>query len=466
MSLGALSITEAAAHIREGRITAAELVSDCLKRVDEVDAEVQAWTFLDRDHAMRQAEALDQHRMQGKALGPLHGIPLGIKDIFDTSDMPTEFGSKLWAGRTSRSDAYAVARLRGAGAVIMGKTVTTEYAYFHPGKTRNPHDKERTPGGSSSGSAAAVASFMVPGAIGSQTNGSVVRPAAFCGVVGFKPSHGLIPRTGALILSRTLDHVGVFARSVEDVALLAENMAGFDEEDADTRPLARPPFSSVAASEPPLPPRFAFVRGPAWKFAEPVTQEAFAQLVQTLGEQAQEVEIGERFERAIDLHKTVMEVEMAHNLRRDYEKGGDQLSPVLRGLIERGRGKMAVDYAAAVAAIGPLNAGLDELFNEYDAILTPAAPGEAPRGLDTTGNPIFCTLWTYLGTPAITLPLLQSEAGLPLGVQLVGRRGDDARLLRTARSLVNTVESGERSGRNNATAGAATGQRDKKRKAS
>ena len=244
MSLGALSITEAAAHIREGLITSAELVSDCLKRVDEVDAEVQAWTFLDRDHAMRQAEALDDHRKAGRALGPLHGVPVGIKDIFDTGDMPTEFGSRLWAGRTPRSDAYAVARLRGAGAVIMGKTVTTEYAYFHPGKTRNPHDKERTPGGSSSGSAAAVASFMVPGAIGSQTNGSVIRPAAFCGVVGFKPSHGLIPRTGALILSRTLDHVGVFARSVEDAALLAENMAGFDQEDADTRPLARPPFSS------------------------------------------------------------------------------------------------------------------------------------------------------------------------------------------------------------------------------
>ncbi len=466
MSLGALSITEAAAHIREGRITAAELVSDCLKRIDEVDAEVQAWTFLDRDHALWQAESLDGHRKAGKALGPLHGVPVGIKDIFDTGDMPTEFGSKLWAGRTPRSDAYAVARLRGAGAVIMGKTVTTEYAYFHPGKTRNPHDKERTPGGSSSGSAAAVASFMVPGAIGSQTNGSVIRPAAFCGVVGFKPSHGLIPRTGALLLSRTLDHVGVFARSVEDAALLAEVLAGFDEEDPDSRPVARPPFASVAASEPPLPPRYAYVRGPAWKFAEPVTREAFAQLVQTLGEQAQEIEIGESFERAIDLHKAIMEVEMAHNLRRDFEKGGDQLSPVLRELIEYGRGRLAVDYAAAVAAIGPFNEALEEVFNEFDAILTPAAPGEAPRGLQSTGNPVFCTLWTYLGTPAITLPLLQSDAGLPLGVQLVGRRGGDARLLRTARSLVKTVGSGKRSGQKNVAAAEVEARSGKMRKAS
>ena len=389
---------------------------------------------------MRQAEAADIHRRQGKALGPLHGVPVAIKDIFDTGDMPTELGSPLWAGRMPRRDAAAVARLRAHGAVIMGKTVTTEYAYFHPGKTRNPHDPSRTPGGSSSGSAAAVAAHMVPGAIGSQTNGSVIRPAAFCGVIGFKPTHGLIPRSGALLLSRTLDHVGVFARTVEDAALLAEIMAGFDEDDPDTRPIARPPFAAIAASEPPLPPRFAFVRSAAWKHAEAVTGEAFAEIVEALGsETAVEVDIGESFGRAIDLHRTVMEVEMAYNLHRDYEKGRDRLSDKLRQQIERGREHKAVDYAAAVAGIAPLNATLDAVFDEYDAILTPAAPGEAPRGLDSTGNPVFCTTWTYLGTPAITLPLLRSETGLPIGVQLVGRRGNDARLLRTARWLVKNV---------------------------
>jgi Asp-tRNA(Asn)/Glu-tRNA(Gln) amidotransferase A subunit family amidase len=444
MSLCALSLSQAAHDIRDGRITSAELIADCLARIDAVDPDVQAWAFLDRDHAMRQAEAADLHRKQGKATGPLHGVPVGIKDIFDTGDLPTEFGSPLWAGRTPRRDAAAVARLRSAGAVIMGKTVTTEYAYFHPGKTRNPHDPARTPGGSSSGSAAAVAAHMVPGAIGSQTNGSVIRPAAFCGVVGFKPTHGLIPRSGALLLSRTLDHVGAFARSVEDVALLAEVMAGFDEEDPDTRPIARPPFVSVAASEPPLPPRFAFVRSPVWDRAEPVTHAAFAELVETVGEAASEVELGESFERAIPLHQTIMEVEMAHNLHRDYEKGGDKLSAPLRKLIARGRERLAVDYAAAVAGSAPLNAALDAVFDEYDAILTPAAPGEAPRGLDSTGNPVFCTTWTYLGTPAITLPLLQSEAGLPLGVQLVARRHNDARLLRTARWLVKYLGSSRR----------------------
>lgn len=439
MSLRALSLAEAVQHIRDGRIKSVELVADCLARIDQVDADVQAWAFLDREHAMRQAEAADLHRKLGKPLAPLHGVPVGIKDIFDTHDMPTEFGSPYWAGRTPRKDAFAVSRLRADGAVILGKTVTTEYAYFHPGKTRNPHDPERTPGGSSSGSAAAVASSMVPGAIGSQTNGSVIRPAAFCGVVGFKPTHGLLPRTGALLLSRALDHVGVFARSVEDAALLTESMIGFDEEDPDTRPTARLPLLSTAASEPPLPPRFAFVKSPVWDRAEPVTREAFTELVEALGEGVGEVELPSAFGRAIDLHRIVMEVEMAHNLHLDYEKAGDRLSVRLRQLIERGREEKAMDYAAALAGSARLNEMLDDVFNEYDAILTPAAPGPAPKGLDSTGDPIFCTIWTYLGTPAITLPLLRSEEGLPIGVQLVGRRGNDARLLRTARWLVDTL---------------------------
>jgi len=465
MSLCALSLSEAAADIREGRISSADLVGACLERVEEVDSKVHAWTFLDRDHARQQAEAADLHRKQGKALGPLHGVPVGIKDIFDTADMPTELGSPLWAGRTPRRDAAVVARLRAAGAVIMGKTVTTEYAYRQPGKTTNPHDAGRTPGGSSSGSAAAVAAHMVPGAVGSQTNGSVIRPAAFCGVVGFKPTHGLIPRRGVLLLSRTLDHVGVFARTVADVALVAETLVGFDEEDPDTRAVARPPLAAVAASEPPLPPRLAFVRSPAWEHAEPATREAFAELVEALGEAVAEVELGASFARAVEMHRTIMEVEMAHNLHRDYEKGGDRLSAVLRKLIERGRGHAAVDYAAAVAGIPLLNGALDPVFDEFDAIVTPAAPGEAPHGLETTGDPIFCTLWTYLGTPAVTVPLLRSAAGMPLGVQLVGRRDGDARLLRTARWLVTTLGSGRRHrGQKGTAAGRVDSPRPRKRK--
>jgi Asp-tRNA(Asn)/Glu-tRNA(Gln) amidotransferase A subunit family amidase len=443
MSLAALTISQAAADIREGRITSAELVADCVARIDEVNPAIEAWAHLDRDHAVRQAESADEHRRLGKALGPLHGVPIGVKDIFDTADMPTEFGSPFWAGRTPRRDAAAVAQLRAAGAVIMGKTVTTEYAYFHPGKTKNPHDATRTPGGSSSGSAAAVAAHMVPGAIGSQTNGSVIRPAAFCGVVGFKPTHGLIPRSGALELSRTLDHVGVFARNVEDAALLAEMLAGFDAEDLDTRPVARPPFADVAASKPPLPPRFAFVRSPVWDQTEEVTRDAFAELVDVLGDAVSEVELPGHFAQTIDLHRVIMEVEMAHNFRKDYDKAGEQLSVQLRQLIERGREYTAVDYMAACAGIAPANDALDAVFEEYDAILTPAAAGEAPS-IATTGSPAFCTIWTYLGVPAITLPLMSSEQGLPIGVQLVGRRGNDARLLRTAQSLVTILGLGKK----------------------
>jgi Asp-tRNA(Asn)/Glu-tRNA(Gln) amidotransferase A subunit family amidase len=416
-SLHQLGVVEAARTIREGRCSAAELVGDCLRHIAAVDGDIEAWAWLDPAHALRQAEAADSHRKQGRPLGPLHGVPMGVKDIFDTADMPTELGSPLWAGRTPRRDAAVVARLRAAGAVIMGKTVTTEYAYFHPGKTRNPHNAEHTPGGSSSGSAAAVAAAMVPAAIGSQTNGSVIRPASFCGVVGFKPTHGLIPRSGALLLSRALDHVGVFTRSVEDAALLAW------------------PLATIAAAEPPLPPRFAFVRSPAWPQAEPVLQEAFAELVGALGEQVRELELGQGFERVFDHQRVIMDVEMAHNLARDYEQGAAQLSAPLRTLIERGRGHAAVDYCAALAARAPLLAALDQVFDEYDAILTPSAPGAAPKGLASTGNPAFCTLWTWLGVPAITLPLLADAAGLPIGVQLVGRRGDDGRLLRTARAL-------------------------------
>ncbi len=432
--LADLGVVDAAAAIREGRATAVELTEDCLRRVSETDGAIQAWAFLDPEHALRQAQAADDHRMAGRPLGPLHGVPVGIKDIFDTSDYPTEFGSALWQGRTPRSDAAAVSRLRAAGAIVLGKTVTTEYAYFHPGKTRNPHDAARTPGGSSSGSAAAVAAGMVPAAIGSQTNGSVIRPSAFCGVVGFKPTHGLIPRSGAMLLSRALDHVGVFARSVVDAALVADVLIGHDEEDPDTRPIAAPLLAATAASEPPLPPRLAFVKGPAWKAAEPVLEEAFAELVGELGEIAQPVDIGTSFERGIDFHGIVMATDMAHNFRRDLANGGDALSAQLRELLTRGQKCTAFDYLEAIAAAETYNRMLDDVFNEYDAILTASAPGEAPIGT-ATGNPIFCSLWTYLGTPAISLPLLEGPNGMPIGVQLVGRRGNDARLLRTARWL-------------------------------
>jgi len=434
--LSRLSATDAARAVRDGAVSAEQLVEACLARVREMEPKVEAWAFIDPEHALAQARAADERRKQGAALGPLHGVPVGIKDIFDTGDMPTEDGTALHAGRTPMQDATAVARLRAAGAVIMGKTVTTELAYFNPGKTRNPHNPEHTPGGSSSGSAAAVACGMVPLAIGSQTNGSVIRPAAFCGVYGFKPTHGMISRHGALKLSRTLDHVGVFARTIEDVAVACEALSGWDENDPDTRLGARIPFSDIAAEEPPMPPRLAFVKTPMWDRAEEETREAFQELVAHLGESVEEFSLPDSARAALEWHRTIMEAEMAANLAADYEKGRDRLSEPLRALLERGRACSAFDYQSALARIPQVAEGLGPLFERYDAIITPSAPGTAPRGLQSTGNPVFCTLWTLAGMPAVNLPIMEGSGGLPLGAQLVGQRGDDARLLRTARWLV------------------------------
>ena len=442
-NLHALSASDAARLIRDGVITSGQHVAACLARVRETDPQVQAWAFLDPDHALAQARAADEWRAGGRPIGPLHGVPVGIKDIFDTADMPTENGSVLHAGRTPSRDASVVAMLRAAGAVIMGKTVTTEFATYTPGKTRNPHNAEHTPGGSSSGSAAAVAAGMVPLALGSQTNGSVIRPAAFCGVYGFKPSFGLISRHGVLPLSRTLDQLGLFARTIEDLALLAGEVAGYDERDPDTRPRARIPFVEVAAEEPPLPPMFAFVKTPQWERADEETKKAFAELVEELGDRVEEVELFPSAVEAWQWHRTIMEAEMAANLEREWEQGRDRLSERLRAQLERGREVRALDYQRAVARSRPISEGFLELFEQrYDAILTPAAPGAAPKGLASTGDPSFCTLWTLCGMPAISLPLMQGENGLPLGVQLVGPRDGDSRLLRTARWLVSRVAAG------------------------
>ena len=435
-----LSATEAARLIRDGALSSEELMQAYLARIREVDAQVQAWAFLDPDYALAQARAADELRLSGQPIGPLHGVPVGIKDIFDTADMPTENGSVLHAGRTPSRDASVVTKLRAAGAIIMGKTVTTEFAYFSPGKTRNPHNPEHTPGGSSSGSAAAVASGMVPLALGSQTNGSTIRPAAYCGVIGFKPTHGLISRHGVCALSRALDHVGLFARTVGDIALLTEQLIGYDEADPDTRPRAKIPFVNIAGEEPPLDPMFAFVKTPMWERTDDDTREGFAELMQHLGKLAEEVELFPSAVEAWDQHQTIMSAEMALNLEREYNSGRDRLSEKLRKQIEQGGEVRAIDYQRALARIDPIHESFVELFEQRsDAIITPAAPGPAPKGLDATGDPAFCTLWTLCGMPAISLPLMQAKNGLPIGLQLVGPRGGDARLLRTARWLAAKV---------------------------
>jgi Asp-tRNA(Asn)/Glu-tRNA(Gln) amidotransferase A subunit family amidase len=429
-----LSASDAARAVAAGALSAEQLVQACLARIREVEPDVQAWQYLDEAHALAQARSRDLDRAEGRPLGPLHGVPVGIKDIIDTTDMPTEDGTVLHAGRRPARDAAVVAQLRAAGAVILGKTVTTECATYSPGKTRNPHDAARSPGGSSSGSAAAVAAGMVPLAIGTQTNASIIRPASFCGVYGFKPTHGLISRHGVLKLSPSLDCVGLFARSLEDIALAAEQLTGFDENDAATRPRARIRFVQTLAGEPPLPPRLAFVKTPMWDRVDESTREAFAELVATLGVSCEEYALPETIGEAWQWHRTIMEGEMAAHLDAEYEKGRDKLSESLREQLARGREISALAYQRALHRVPRLIDGFDELFANFDAIVTPAARGTAPP-LDSTGDPAFGTLWSLAGMPSLCMPLMHGADGLPLGVQLVGRRDDDGRLLRTARWL-------------------------------
>ena len=435
-----LTANQAAQGIRDGLFSSLDLVRACIEQIQAREPEVQAWAYFNAEHALAQAKRADDSRVVGKPLGPLHGVPVGIKDIIDTGDMPTEDGTPLHSGRTPWHDAKVVELLRVSGAIIMGKTVTTELATYMPGKTRNPHNPEHTPGGSSSGSAAAVAAGMVPLALGTQTNGSLIRPAAYCGVFGFKPSRGLISRQGILRQSERLDQPGGFARSIEDLALLGEVLSVYDSDESGMLPRANVPMLRVCKEDSPMPPKLALIKTPWWPQLDADTQEGFGELVEHLGEHVGEFVLPDTAAAVLDWHKTVMEADIAANYQTEYERGADKLSASLREQVERGRSVKAVDYLKAMARIPLVTEALDEIFDRYDAILTPAVAGAAPHGLESTGNPMFCTLWTFCGMPAISLPLLRAGNGMPVGVQLVGRVGDDARLLRTARWLVDSVK--------------------------
>jgi len=435
-----LDALEARDRIRRGEMSAADYTRALLARIAEREPKIGAFAHVDPQRMLAEADACDLRHRTGRETGPLGGLPVGVKDIIDTRDYPTENGTVLDSGRRPTRNAVVVDRVRMAGGVLAGKTVTTELAYFHPGGTRNPAAPDSTPGGSSSGSAATVAAGMLPLAIGTQTTGSVIRPASFCGVVGFKPTHGLIPRTGILRQADPLDTVGVFARSVADAALLADALAGYDPGDDATRPEPVPRLLETALQDPPVTPAVAFVRSRTWERADEDTRSGFEELAAALGPACEEVALPDVFDEAMPAHATLMNAGFARNFAPYEARGADRLSDRIRAAIAKGRDVSAVDYLAALDWRTSLNAGLEQLFERYDVILTPAAPGEAPKGLETTGDPIFNGTWTLLGVPAITLPLLQGANGLPIGVQLVARRGDDARLLRVARWLKRTVD--------------------------
>lgn len=435
MKLYQLGLRVAAARIRRGELTSEAYARALLARSAELESRLHAFAWLDPGQVIERARAADAQRAAGRPLADLHGIPAGVKDIIATRAIPTRMGSPVFADHVPAESAAVVKRLEAAGGFVFGKTVTSELAYFHPGPTRNPWNPAHTPGGSSMGSAAAVAAGMVPMAIGTQTNGSVIRPAAFCGCVGYKPSAGLIARTGIQPFSPTLDQVGVFARSVEDAALAAAALVGHDPQDPHS--LATGVSADAVREFRPLsrPPRLAAVRSPVWAQADAAAQRAFDQSLAQLaaaGAVIEDVELPAGFEAAHATHRTIMVAEGARSLQALQAAQRAQLSTPLNQLIDAGRVIGEAPLAEARAHRLRLIDDARTLWSRFDAIVTPPVRGEAPATLEHTGDPVFCTIWSLLGLPAITVPVGPGPGGLPLGLQIVGGALADAMLLSTA----------------------------------
>jgi len=435
-----LSATDAAQKIRQGLLSSVDLVKACLARIDETDGELRAWAFVDREGALARAAEMDAIRKSGRAVGVLHGIPVGLKDIIDTKDMPTERGTSIFAGRQPDHDATIVQRLLEAGAVILGKTVTTELAFVHANETRNPHNPNHSPGGSSSGSAAAVAAFQVPLAIGTQTNGSVIRPASFCGVFGFKPTRGTISRTGLLETSRSLDQVGCFGRSLDDVALLTDAISSYDPADTLSFARPRPAMLDGARSDAPVKPNLVWLNFPFDDRLDSDAAEGLAEVRAALGDNLDVLDAAPNLADLIGVQHTIHEYEICQHQRDLFDAHWDDLSDTLRPVLERGRKITKAQYDDAIGVMDSAQAFFDHLFLEYDAVIAPSAKGEAPVFGNGTGDPIFCTVWTLAGLPSINLPVLVGETGLPVGVQLIGSRETDDRLLRTANWTLNQLQ--------------------------
>jgi Asp-tRNA(Asn)/Glu-tRNA(Gln) amidotransferase A subunit family amidase len=408
------SAAEAARSIAAGRLTSESLVAACLERIAAREPEVRAWACVDRELALKQARALDRVAPRS----PLHGVPVGIKDVIDTADLPTEYNSPIYRGHRPRWDAACVALLRQAGCVILGKAATTEFANNHPAATRNPRKLTHTPGGSSSGSAAAVADFMTPLALGTQTGGSTIRPAAYCGVVGCKPSFGSINRAGLKFVAESLDTIGLFARSAEDIALLLHLLSG----------RAIPDFQTVSRRKP----RIGLFRTPRWHEADAATQAAIENAAARLaraGAKVSQFEAPAGYAQLFDGQNQIMCYEEARAFAWEHANDADQISESLRPRIEEGWALSREAYDAARLLARDCRRRLAEQMRDYDYLLTPSAPGEAPVTLANTGNSVFNRVWTLLGVPCVTLPFGSGPNGLPLGVQLVGSFDGDSDLL-------------------------------------
>ena len=414
-----LGAAQAAALLQRRELKAEDLVRACLERVAARDDDLHAFTHVDAVSALAQARALDA----GPVRGPLHGLPLGVKDLFDTTDLPTAYGSALYAHHRPAADAASVTLCREAGAVVLGKTGTTEFAYFTPGPTVNPHNALHTPGGSSSGSAAAVADHMVPLALGTQTAGSIIRPAAYCGVVGYKPSLGRVVHAGVKSLSPTLDVIGGFGRNVEDAALLGAVLTG------DLRLMENHLHGTL---------RIGLFPSPSWDQAAADTQKAWEQATHALAKNSdhcQDQALVQDFGELIQLQKDVMSYEMARSLSFERLRHREALSPALQALLDTGMAISGAQHAANLQHTADWRLRIDALFERHDVLLTPSTTGAAPEGLAATGDPLFCRSWSLLGLPAVHLPLMRNARGLPVGLQLVGRMGEDHKLLAAARHI-------------------------------
>jgi len=408
--------------LSDGSLTARAYCESCLARIRASEGRLKAWIALDFERALTIAAARDAARAQGGRTGALHGVPVGVKDVYDTDDLPTEMGSPAFVGNQPGKNAELVARILAAGGYALGKTATTEFAFMHPAETRNPWNPRHTPGGSSSGSAAAVAAGHVPVAVGTQTNGSVIRPAAFCGVVGFKPSLDSLPIQGALPFAETLDHVGVFARTVADAAYFAASLAESGTFAPEIEALSRPPKIAVL-------PRFP------WNAAEPGAAQHLQVTLKRLadaGTELKTVALPEDFDEAHRVHRTIMFYEGARHHAPKQAMHRRVMSAVLNAAIDEGLAMSHDEYRGALVKRAGLAEIALDLFEDCDALASLPAPGAAPERLDVTGDPSFCTLWTLLGFPALTLPTGLSDGGLPYGMQLAGPTGGDDRLLRVA----------------------------------
>lgn len=411
-----LEAWRAAQLLARRELTSVDLVCACLERIDAREHEVLAFAHLNADAALARARALDAGPLQG----PLHGLPFGAKDIFDTFDLPTAYGTAIYAGHQPLADAASVALCREAGAVLLGKTITTELANMTPGATRNPHNLAHTPGGSSSGSAAAVADFMLPLALGTQTAGSVIRPAAFCGVVGFKPSHHRVPQAGVKSLSGTLDTIGVFGRCVRDAALLGAVLTG------DSILFDLTAFEQVAA------PRIGLCQTSEWLHADNDTQQAWSMAVGLLAGHTLTLELPAELRDLAPVQQMIQAHETCRSLTHERLKHFDILSAGLQALLHYGMTISGATHAGHLQTCANARQQARALFDKCDVILTPSAIGEAPRGLASTGDPLFCRTWTLLGLPCIHLPFTKGKTGLPVGLQLIGPYGQDHRLLLAA----------------------------------